>query len=307
MFRNYIKTVLLSLICIGSLNAQQMPPTANFMFNQLVYNPAAAGMHETEFNANLVSRFQWGGKTGGGPMTNLFWTDYRFSGNRMAVGLNLNYDKFGATSNFDIAGNYAYYVPVSNKFKLSMGLRFGMGSSRLNASNLLAWDSDDPIIESASAQSVSPKAGTGLQLQSKNFYAGISAPDLIAADKYNFYGNKDRSFFQKKRNYVFLSGYKWKINDTYDLNPNVRIIYYSGVAVRADFNVILGITDYFWAGLTYSTSNNHAVMVGTHISSRIRFAYAYEFNVKSKSNVGIALSTHEVNLMINLDDLFTRK
>jgi type IX secretion system PorP/SprF family membrane protein len=274
------------------------------MYNQLIYNPAAAGMHETQFNVNLVDRFQYGGKANGGPFTNLFWTDYRFAGNKTAVGLNFNYDKFGATSALDFLANYAYYVPLSNKVKLSMGLRAGMTSAKLNASDLTAWDANDPVVASSNYKSVTPKVGAGFQLNSKNFYAGISIPDLIMSDKFNMYGNKDRSFMQKRRNFIGLAGYRWKLNDTYDVCPNIRVFYYPGGKVRADINGIFEITDYFWAGLTYSTSNNHALMVGTHISSRIRFSYAYEFN--TKAGTSIPLSTHELNLMLNLDDLFKK-
>jgi len=304
MFRKLF-FVLFIILIYTSGNGQQLPQTVNFMFNQLVYNPAAAGMHETEFNANLITRFQYGGKSLGGALTNMLWSDYRFSGNKMAIGGNLNYDKFGATSTFDFMGNYAYYVPLSNKLKLSMGLRAGVSSARLNTKNLNAWDLDDPVIGMNDFSTTMPKVGAGLQLQSRNFYAGVSVPDFINSDKNNFYGNKDRSFFDKRRNYILMSGYRLKINDTYGLYPNLRMIYYTGSKLRADFNTIVEITDYFWAGVTVSTSNNHAIMAGTHISSRIRFAYAYEFNAKSGASV--PLSTHEINLMLNLDDLFKKK
>ncbi|HEY8401210.1 MAG TPA: type IX secretion system membrane protein PorP/SprF, partial [Cytophagaceae bacterium] len=80
-------------------------------------------------------------------------------------------------------------------------------------------------------------------------------------------------------------------------------LYYPGDGIRTDINLIFGITDYFWAGATYSTSNNHALMAGTHISSRIRFAYAYEFITRQAGN---RLFTHEINLMINMDNLFKK-
>lgn len=304
MFRIRLSLFFLMVIVSEKVCSQQLPQVSNFMFNQLLYNPAAAGMHETDFNANLLTRFQWGGASRGGPSSNMLWSDYRLSSNKMAVGLNLMYDKFGASSNLDVAGNYAYYVPLSNKLKLAMGLRLGLTSARLNTSGLTAWDADDPVIAATDVQTIYPKAGTGFQLLSKNFYAGIALPDLLTSDKYNLYGNKDRSFLDRRRNYMLMSGYKWKINDTYDLYPNVRLSYYTGGSLKADLNLILEITDYFWAGLTYSTSNNHSIMAGTHISSRVRFAYAYEFSTNSAPLV--PLSAHEINLMLNLDDLFKK-
>jgi type IX secretion system PorP/SprF family membrane protein len=303
MIRKYIGVALLSCLSAGSY-AQQIPQTVLFMYNQMVYNPAAAGMHETDFNLNLISRFQWGGKSGGGPFSNMLWSDYRFAGNKAAAGININYDKFGASSNMEALANYAYYVPLSNKLKLSMGLRAGVNSAKLNTSDLTSWDQDDPIIAASNVSVTTPKVGGGFQLTSRNFYGGISVPDFIMSDKNNLYGNKDRSFLQKRRNYIVMSGYKFRINDSYNLCPNIRFIYYPGGAARVDLNTIFEITDYFWAGLTYSTSKNHAVMVGTHISSRIRFAYSYELN--TQAGAGGRLSTHEINVMLNLDDLFKK-
>jgi hypothetical protein len=95
-----------------------------------------------------------------------------------------------------------------------------------------------------------------------------------------------------------------KINDSYSLFPNLRLNYFPEAGVTVDANVIAEITDYFWAGLTYSTAKSFTVMAGTHISSRIRFGYAFEF--KSKSETSAQLNTHEINLMINLDDLFRK-
>ncbi|MBX9851455.1 MAG: PorP/SprF family type IX secretion system membrane protein [Cytophagaceae bacterium] len=302
MIRILVSVALLCSLSIELVRAQQMPQTVNFMYNQLIYNPAAAGMHETDFNANLVTRFQWGGKLGGGPISNMLWADYKFAQKRMAAGLNVNFDKFGATSNLDVLGNYSYYIPLSNKLKLYMGLRAGLSSARLNTADLKAWDPDDVVIAASDVRATYPKVGAGFQLLSKNYYVGFSLPDFFTVDKYNIYGNKDKSLFQKRRNYLFMSGYKWKINDTYDLYPNVRLIYFPGNKIRADFNTIFEITDYFWFGLTYSTSRNHAIMAGTHISSRVRFSYAFEFN--AKANVNLPLSTHEINIMLNLDDLF---
>ena len=305
MLRIYFCIGILGWLSLNNLVAQQTPQTVLFMYNQMLYNPAAAGMQETNFNLNLINRLQWGGKSNGGPVTSLLWSDYRFSGNKTAIGINLGYDKFGATGSLDAMANYAYYVPLTRKLKLAMGLRAGVNNATLNTIGLTAWDENDPIIGAGDISVVSPKVGAGFQLVSKRFYGGFSVPDIIGSDNYNLYGNRDLSFSKKKRNYMLMSGYKFRVNDSYNFFPNVRILYYPGTATRIDFNALLEITDYFWTGLTYSTSNNHAVMVGTHISSRIRFAYSYEFNTKVGS-VGL-LSTHELNLMMNLDNLLKRK
>ncbi|MFN6946932.1 MAG: type IX secretion system membrane protein PorP/SprF [Cytophagaceae bacterium] len=280
---------------------QQIPHISQFMHNQLVYNPAAAGMHETQFNTNVLSRIQWS-SIKGAPLTHLFWSDYRFPGDRMALGVNVMQESFGAHKNTDLLGNFSYNIPLTRKLKLAMGLRLGASFYRYNPSMLSnVWDDGDPLLFFDSRNSTLPKAGAGFQLQSKNMYLGFSAPDLIVSDRDDIFDNKDLSLFQKRRNYILMGGYTIKLNDSYNLLPNLRIIYFPGSGYRADINLIGEISDYFWAGASYSTIKSYTFMAGTHISSRMRFGYSYEFRLRSE--VLIPLNTHELNLMINLDNL----
>lgn len=279
--------------------------TANYMHNQLVYNPAAAGMQPTQFNANVIVRMQWAGVEGA-PKTYLLWSDYRFSKNRMAVGVNLNRDSYAATKTTDFYANYAYYVPLTRKLNLSFGLRAGVTNANINLNNLSRiWDAGDPIVEGSSVSEILPKFGGGFQLTSRKLYFGASAPDLVAGDKSNILNNKDKSFFDKRRNYIVTGGYRIKLSDSYSLYPNFITYVYPGTKVRNDFSTLLEITDYFWAGGTFSTAGYRSVMAGTHISSRVRFAYAFEW--KTKTTNLTRLNTHEINLMFNLDDLFKKK
>lgn len=293
---SFLLFVFILTVTPDALKAQQIPQISQFMYNQLLYNPAAAGMQDTEFNTNLLGRFQWSGMEGA-PMTNMLWADYKFSSKNMALGLNINRDSYGASSNTDVFANYAYYVPLSPKVKLSMGLRVGATFSRFSTTDLKRiWDPEDMVVLGAERSSTLPKAGAGFQLLTKSLYVGIAAPDIITVDKDNIY--------QKKKNYLLMGGYRWKVNDSYNLFPNLRMIYIPDGGMIADINLIAEITDYFWAGATYSTAKSYALMAGTHISSRIRFGYAFEF--KSRSETSATLNTHEINLMINLDDLFRK-
>ncbi len=298
--------LFLLLWSIG-LYAQEPPRVANYMQNQLVFNPASAGMHETQLNASLISRLQWT-DFDGAPVSHLMWMDCRFPKNKTALGLNIQHDRYGIYRNTDVLLNYAYSFNLSPKTKLSMGLRAGAGMLRYDASVLKnVWDSDDLYHpeNSTALQATLPKAGFGLQLNSGNLYAGLSAPDLIVVDQNDVLGNKDRSFFQKRRNYLAMGGYKLKLNNSYALFPNAMIAYYTFSGWRADISLIGEITDYFWAGATYSTSHTYSLMAGTHISSRIRFSYAYQFRIGK--DLPILMNTHEVNLLLNLHGLIKSK
>ena len=282
--------------------AQRIASVGNFMNNQLIYNPAAAGMHEAQFNTSLVTSFQMTGVEGA-PLTNFLWADYRSKSGKSAIGLNLNYDKFGVSKNTDIYGNYSYNIRLNRKLKLAFGLKMGITRIYYSTSDLTRiWDPGDVYAANITIKTVLPKAGAGLQLQSKKSYIGFSLPDLITYDKNNVMNNDGNSFFKQKRNYTLMAGTKYKINDSYSFNPNVMVFYYPGASMILDVNALFEITDYFWAGGTYSTSHQHSLMAGTNISSRIKFGYAYRFKTGP-----VTLSTHELNLRVSMDDLFSKK
>ncbi len=280
-------------------SAQQLPPIANFANNQLIYNPAAAGMLETELNVSFLSRLQWSGLKGA-PTSYMLWSDYRLNDNKSAIGLNVNAQSYGVTKATDLAGNYSYSLKLSSKLKFSMGLRLGLSMVKIN--NLpedRIWDANDPLADNPVSTATIPQVGTGFRLYGKKFYAGLSAPDLIAVDKNDIYHNKEYGFFDKKRNYIAVGGYKIQLADAYALSTNAMLYYLPGKKARVDLNASFEIRDYFWAGATYSSSNYHSVLVGTHISSALKATYAFQFGVGPK--IPAHYFTHEISILLNLD------
>lgn len=301
MIKNILKTTCLICTCLALMpaRAQQLPQVSNFSNNQLIFNPAAAGMYETDLNVNLLSRLQWSG-IDGAPTYHMFWTDYRFGENKSAVGLNINLNKFGVTKMTEVLGNYSYKFRLSQRFHMSLGLRVGANMIRVDElPSDRIWDAGDPFAEANVPKATLPMAGGGFRISDNKFYIGLSAPDLIASDKNNLLGNDSRSFFKKKRNYVLMSGYKFKLSDAYALSPNLIMVYFPTMPLRTDVNVNFEIRDYFWAGATYSTSKFHSLLVGTHISSTLRASYAFQFG--AGKDIPSRFYTHEISLMLNLD------
>ncbi len=282
--------------------AQQITPLSNFMYNQMVYNPASAGMQEAQFNVSTLARLQWAA-IDGAPRTGMLWSDYRFKSNKMAIGVNLGTLTYSGYANTDANLNYAYYINLNKKLKLAMGLRAGFTSLGFSTSKFQIWDDDDQVISASGYNKIIPKIGLGFQLNARNAYIGISSADLISTNKVDITGDTASSFFKRKRNIVLMGGAKLKLGDLYNLRPNIGVFYHPDSKMLAKLNTTFEIKDYFWAGLTYSTNNYAALNVGTNISSRIRFGYAFETYIGGK----LGLSSHELNLLLTLDNLFRKK
>jgi type IX secretion system PorP/SprF family membrane protein len=302
---------ILLLLCLQTnlLLAQQIQPLSNFMYNQLVYNPASAGMHDAQFNVNVLSRIQWSNIGNGSPSTGIVWSDYRLKSNKAAIGLVAGRSSYSGYKNIDLNLNYAYYINLNKRLKLAMGLRAGFTSMSFSTKNFNIWDDNDDVITNSAYNKITPKFGFGFQLNSRNSYIGLASDDFISARHVDITGDTANSFLERKRNINLMAGTKLRLGDLYNLRPNLALFYYTGNRLMAKINSTFEIRDYFWMGLTYSTNKFATINVGTNISSRIRFAYAFETNIGSITNKakGTGLASHEINLMITLDNLFRNK
>ncbi len=294
---------LLVILQSAVVHAQQITPLSNFMYNQLVYNPASAGMQDAQFNVSTLARLQWS-SIEGAPTLGRFWSDYRFKSNKMALGVNLGTASHSGYKNTDVNLNYAYYLTLTRKLKLSMGLRAGLTSLSFGTSGFEIWDNDDDVIAKSLYNRIVPKIGFGFQLNAKNAYIGLASADLISPNKVDITGDTASSFMKRKRNIVLMGGAVIKLGDLYNLRPNIGVFYYPDTKLHTRINATFEIKDYFSAGLTYSTNNFAALNLGTNISSRIRFGYAFETYI---GGTGFGLSSHEMNVLFTLDNLFRKK
>jgi type IX secretion system PorP/SprF family membrane protein len=302
--KSKLSIIILWVSGILSVGAQQLTPIAHFMYNQLIYNPASAGMKESQLNTHLVTRLQWV-SVEGAPVYNNLWGDCRFNKNKMALGITLGNLLYSGYANNDFNVNYAYILKTSKRTKLHMGLRAGFTTLRFDPNGLIIWDQGDEIVAASGFLKRIPKLGTGFQFQYLNkFYIGISAPDFLSNNKIEFTGDTAETFLKRKRNYIATTGTSFPIGDLYNIKPNIAMFYHPDNGLNISTNATFEIKDYFWAGLTFSTIRTLSIMAGTHISSRIRFGYAFElFTGISRSN----LYSHEINLMLTLDNLFRKR
>ena len=296
--------VLAVLVSCTFAKAQQINQISNFMYNQLYFNPASAGMHETQVNVNVIGRIQWA-SIDGAPKFGHIWADYRTPKQNMALGANVGTFSFSKYSFTDANANYAYFVQLNKKVKLAMGLRAGFSSITSSTFNSKIWDDSDYLIGSNNYTGILPKIGLGFQLNAPKYYIGISAPDLYIGNAKNLPNVDTTSFFKQPRNFVLMGGAKLRLNDLYNLRPGIAAFYHPNTGAIVTANTTFEIRDYFWIGASYSTYKAVTITAGAHLSTRIRFGYAYEYlsGLSKTSNLG----SHEICLMIKLDNLARTK
>jgi type IX secretion system PorP/SprF family membrane protein len=293
---------LLVLLTVTA-HSQIINRSAQYMNNRQLYNPAAFGTDEATFNTAILYKTQWT-QFEGAPRNISLWADQRFTAKRMAVGINFNRYSQAISRYTDFALNYAYLLPLTRKVKLSMGLRAGLSSKKVNPDQLTrVWQEGDPYITGMSESFLTPEIGAGLQVITTKFYAGLAAPDFFTAKSGFAANDENKGFLGRTRNYVAYAGGKIDLSDSYRLLPSA--IFYSNPVFkkRADGSLLFEVKDYFWAGVTVSSQKIYAFNAGTYLSSRIRFAYSYEFTNPGSAGV---LSSHELSLRFVMDKFLTK-
>lgn len=283
-------TILL-LVSVFALNAQQDPLITIYQFNQLMFNPAYAGMH-TNMSASLHTRAQWVGIEGS-PVTNILSGHTAMYKNKVGAGAWLSYDQFGLYRNSEFFSAYSYKIKFDD-WQLSMGLQAGFSSYRTDFSKLNMEFDDDPVLLGAIDQITKPNFGTGFILSRERVFIGISIPKLINAKL-----REEAASLLRARRHFYASGGVVLVPSTFikmKLASMLRIAEEQPASL--DFSATLIIGEAIWAGLHTRNLNAVGMHAQLEISQTIRAGYAFE--LATNNLIHNNLGSHEIMLCIDI-------
>lgn len=279
------KLVITSIVLFASLsklNAQK----ANYLFNQLEYNPAHTGS-QNNFNANLLGGYQWFGFEGSPRFVGL--SVQSPINDKTGVGLNVKEASIGPTKNRSIYGNLAYGFKVGSKSKLSFGLSTGVDLYAVDFSSLILVN-PPPRIE----RQILPNLSLGTYWHNDKSYFGLSVDRLIENEYNAVIGKQKRSFF-------LIGGHEFAVNQDIKLKPSflVEVTEDAPLFVRGDVNFVfydkLQLGGGYSIGRESITSN---VMYG--INTKFKFGYAYEYMISSLGNYNTGYHQIVIGYNVNL-------
>ncbi|MGM0649581.1 MAG: PorP/SprF family type IX secretion system membrane protein [Bacteroidota bacterium] len=278
------KRLLLFCIIGGmavSAYSQQLPLYSQYMFNKLLLNPAVTGSNNEKIPIRLTARQQWVG-IDNGPSTQIVSGHLRLNNETMGVGGVIYADQFGHESRIGIQGNYAYILPVfSENASLAFGLSFQVFQYQMDYTNFVSLDENDPQLNYNREQTWIPESDFGLYLYSDEYFAGISANQMIELPIK--IGDEEIEDNTLVRHYNLLGGYKFEINEEIDLEPSLLIKGTAKTPFQFDINLKGIYQDDYWAGFSYRTSGDIIAMIGLNYKDFV-FGFAYDYSISRLSN-----------------------
>ncbi len=271
---------------------QQLPYYSQYMNNDFFLNPAVAGSRDY-IPLSLTFRQQWTGITYA-PSTQTLSAHSQLVKN-MGIGGILFNDKTGPDRRTGLELAYAYHFKISEKAKLSLGLAGYIMQYTLDNTMLTLNEQDDNAIQGNKSTDVLPDASGGAYFYADNYYVGFAVPQLFQT-KIDL-KSESSELNTLVRHYFFTGGYKFNVNDNFELEPSLLLKAITQAPAQLDINTKTIYKKLVWMGVSYRHQESVVMMVGAE-KSNFKIGYTYDAtlsNIRKHSS-----GTHEIFIGMNI-------
>jgi len=288
-------TIVLALLYYCCSFAQQDAQYTQYMFNNIVRNPAYTGTRQA-VSALAIYRHQWAGLDGA-PRT-FSASVHSPVGSSMGLGLYVENDVIGVHNRLSVYGSYAYRIFIDDRSRLSIGLQAGILNYRSDWSQLgpLQDAGDMSFDPSQVYNKLLPNFGLGLYYYIDDlFYVGFSAPHLLdsSLDNVQQVSNYDRHYF-------LSAGYVLDIADNVRFKPTILVKSVPAYApFEFDINANFLLFEQLWLGIGYQTEMSIPFVAQYQFENGLRVGYAYDLGLSQLNNYHSG--SHEIMLGFDFD------
>ncbi len=329
-----MKRILLVLVVfvagIRLTIAQQKPQYTQYVFNNLLLNPAVTGI-ENYTDVKAGYRSQWTGLQGapittyltvdapignaflqgdatafpaeGGenPSSRLYTQNYMAAEPHHGIGFMVIGDQTGPITQTNIDVTYAYHLGLTDRLNLAVGVAAGVNHINLNTNELTLETPFDPAIANGNNSQWKPDLSTGVWLYSSNYFFGASVQQLLPE---NLYFSTNNAYNQSKTvpQYFVTGGVKLFLTEDITLLPSFLIKEIQPTPLTYDIDAKVSFRDKFWLGGSYRHNDSFGVLAGLNISSFINIGYSYDITTSALNTV--SNGTHEVVISLLLNNRY---
>ncbi|MEI7490128.1 MAG: type IX secretion system membrane protein PorP/SprF [Bacteroidota bacterium] len=281
------KCIAVALLCLSMLWAvdgigQQTSLITNYMFNNMVFNPAYAGLSGGISMTGLIREQWFGFKDSDGnkvaPETMFLTVDAPIRILHGGIGGMVSQDKIGFFKNTAVKIGYAYKTELGPGI-FSAGLQLGFQNGKFDYSLFKAVSADDPLLQASQSKSdMIFDLGLGFFYRVPDkFYVGLSGDQLLQSKGKN-------TQYRLQRTYYLTGGYQWDIpnHPAFQLQPSA-IVMFDGAAFQFSISGLVWYNNKFYGGLAYRYQDAVSVLAGLMIKG-FRVGLAYDIGLSKMMN-----------------------
>ena len=267
-----IVVIILGVLSVITVFAQQVPQFSQNMFNKLANNPGFAGSRGV-IATSILHRSQYmgfGDQGGAAASTQNFSIDAELPFLYGGVGLNVVKDNIAQFSNLGLQASYAYRTELGVG-QIGMGMSVGMFQSGLDGKALKSAQNGDPAIPTSSVSGSKLDIGAGIYYNTQDVYVGLSSSHMTEPIVEWSDGNQ----YPLARHYFLISGYYHQLSSLLSLNPSIYLKS-DGATSQLDINTNLIYNNKMWGGVSYRLDEGISLLAGMNVNEDLRFGLAYD-------------------------------
>ncbi len=305
--KKVLYTAIYLFVFVLNSQAQQIQQYTQYITNPFIYNPAFAG-YDNRPTLFATHRQQWLGIEGAPVTTNLIFHSPLGNKSPIAIGANINNDRFGLINNFSARFTFAYMLPLSveSEHYLKFGLAAGLGMNRVDLSEV-NFD-DDYTLNTINNGNIYPDGRFGIQYHFKHLNIGLTLPHLFVSPLAD---SEESSLVQISQMSKYLTMINYRFNfgtgEVLAFEPTLMYQVTGTQHNRIEGLGVLHIKNTVWVGGGYQQELGIAAVLGVK-TQKLSIGYSYGMGGSGISEYGNG--THEIQLGFILGkkkEVLTRK
>ncbi len=284
---------IITMLSVFGTYAQQEPQYTQYMYNTLTVNSAYAGSLG-HLAITGIYRTQWVGLDGA-PTTQSFSLDTPIAKN-VGLGLSVVSEEIGPSEEQYIDANFSYTIQSGQTHKLSFGVKGGGRVLNIDWTKGSHRDPDVAFRENITNKFV-PVVGAGLYWHGERDYIGLSIPNFLTRERYNYDDIADDLVNERMHLYL-IGGIVFDLSANTKFKPAMLLKYVSGAPLIADFSANFMFNEVITLGVSYRTSDSVSAMAALQITPQFTVGYAYDYTTTELQNYNSG--THEIMLRFEL-------
>jgi type IX secretion system PorP/SprF family membrane protein len=212
-------------------------------------------------------------------------------------------DQYGHTSRAGGAISYAYHLSLNEKIKLSLALSGGFTQFKIDKNGWNVSNPNDPLTQGDVIVETVPDATFGFNLYSKDWYLGVSIPQLLTSNL-NLLDNNlantlstDQSGTLSRHIYV-MGAYNFSASKNWNIEPSLLLKSVTPSPMQFDFAIKATYDKKLWFGADYRSTGDIGALFGYSINDRYLIGYSYDILNSELSDY--STGSHEFMLAIKL-------
>lgn len=291
-------TVLFCFLGIATTFSQSRLRLLDYYHNPVHMNPAYVGVTDGYYVKGGYTT-QWLGFEGA-PQTQTLDVQKLLNNHKNALGLSMLNDDFGAVQSFNLEGNYALHLNITNTTKISLGLKFGINKFAIDYSTLDIYQPTDFVFSNGNLNESRLILGSGLYLYQDQWFIGLSVPNLL---QHLIKDELSQVVYIKNPWFYITAGYNWNINESWTLKNQalMQVVESTPLGIMVSSKIMYN--NIFGLGLNYQINGLMGALTSYSFNNGVTLTYGYDLATTQLASY--SSGNHTIGVSFRLESKFS--